>query len=178
MMNDVVTTLETPRLVLRPLSVDDAVVVQTWASNPKNVRFMDWGPNTMEETLVFLASAKPGRDFGVVLKASGVLIGSCGVYPDEAGDTGSLGWILHIDHWGQGYGTEAAGALLKSGFETLRLRRVVAICDADNHASYRVMEHQWMRREGLHKQARWRRGAQTWVDEVVYAMLVHDWCRN
>ena len=177
-MSDVVDTVETPRLLLRALRVDDAAVVQSWASVPANVRYMEWGPNTAEETLVFLASAKPGRDFGVVLKASGELIGSCGVYPDEANDTGSLGWILHMDHWGQGYGTEVAKALLKHGFETLRLRRIVAICDADNHASYRVMEHQWMRREAVHKKARWRRGDQTWADEVVYAMLLHEWCRN
>jgi len=169
------TTLETPRLLLRPLVMDDADAVDAWASNPANVRYMSFGPNTLEETRQFLASVRPSLDFGVELKATGQLIGSCGVYPDAANDTGVLGWILHIDHWRHGYGTECGGALIRYGFETLRLRRLVSECAAVNYGSYRVMERNGMRREALHVKAIWARIDKEWIDKAEYAILAEEY---
>ncbi len=138
-------TLETKRLILRPLSIDDLAAVHSWASNPANTRYMAWGPNTKEQTRVFLGSVKPCKDYAVVLKESGSVIGSCGIYPDDNGNTAELGWILHIEHWKQGYGTELGGELIRYGFEDLKLRRIFAPCAAANYGSYRVMERNGMR---------------------------------
>ena len=91
--------LETERLILRPLTPDDFDVVHSWGSNPENTRYMAWGPNDEEQTRAFLASARMGQDFAVVLTAIDAVIGSCGVYPDGKNDTGSIGWILHKAHW-------------------------------------------------------------------------------
>lgn len=75
-------TIETDRLFLRSLTLDDFAAVHSWASSPENTRLMLWGPNSEEETKRFLSKATPGKDFAVVLKASGHVIGSCGIYPD------------------------------------------------------------------------------------------------
>ena len=90
--------LETSRLTLRPLTFDDFEAVHSWANNPENIRYMAWGPNNKEQTRAFLADTKRGRDFAVVLNETGKVIGSCGIYPNDAGYMGDVGWILHKDY--------------------------------------------------------------------------------
>ena len=62
-----------------------------------------------------------------------------------------IGWGLHPDHQGQGYAVEAVRALLGICFDEppqgLGLRRVIALCFADNEPSWRLMEKVRMRRE-------------------------------
>lgn len=168
-------TLQTERLLLRPLSVADFEAAHSWASNPENIRYMSWGPNTEEQTLAFLNSVVSGKDFAVVLKDSDKVIGSCGIYPDSVNDTADIGWILHKDYWKRGYGTELGGELIRYGFEDLRLRRIVAPCAAVNYGSYRVMERNGMRREALHVKKFWARVDKKWMDEAVYAILAEEY---
>jgi len=168
-------TLETERLILRPLTIGDFDAVHSWASNPENTRYMAWGPNTEDDTRAFLESAKPGFDFAVVLRESGAVIGSCGIYSDSANDSGLLGWILHKDYHKLGYGTELGGALIKHGFEDLKLRRIFAPCAAVNYGSYRVMERNGMRREALQRKAFWARVDKEWIDQLQYAILAEDY---
>ena len=167
--------LETARLVLRPLTMGDFDAVHSWGGNPANVRYMGWGPSNEEQTRSFVASTKPGRDFAVVLKATGQVIGSSGIYPDDAMDTAELGWILHMDHWKHGYGTELSGELIRYGFVELKLRRMTAPCAAVNYGSCRVMERNGMRREALHVKAHWARVDEEWVDRAEYAILAEEY---
>jgi len=167
--------LETKRLALRPLATDDFKAVHSWAGNPDNTRYMSWGPNNEEQTRSFLASVREGKDFAVILKDIGEVIGSCGIYPDENNDTAILGWILHIDHWKRGYGTELCGELIRYGFETLKLRRITAPCAAVNYGSYRIMERNGLRREALHVKAFWARVDKEWIDEAKYAILAEEY---
>ena len=166
--------LETERLILRPLTTDDFEAVHSWASNPANTRYMAWGPNTEKQTKSFLVTASVGKDYAVVIKKSGNVIGSCGIYPDSANDTAEIGWILHKDYWKQGYGTELGGELIRYGFEDLKLRRIFAPCAAVNYGSYRVMERNGMRREALHVKAFWARVDKEWIDGAVYAILAEE----
>lgn len=167
--------LETNRLILRPLTLDDATAVHSFGSNPDNVRYMAWGPNAFEDTLTFLKKAKVGCDFAVILKETNQLIGTCGIYPDDKNDTAELGWILHMDYWKCGYGTEFAKELLRYGFIDLKLRRITATCCAENYGSYRVMERNGMRREGLMKKAIWGNVDKQWLDNAFYAILAEEY---
>jgi RimJ/RimL family protein N-acetyltransferase len=168
-------TLYTDRLTLRPLAPEDFDAAQSWSGNPANVRYMFWGPNTEEQTREFINRTQAGKDFAVVLTETGAVIGSCGIYPDSAGDTAELGWILHMDYWKRGYGTELAGELIRYGFEDLKLRRVFAPCAAVNYGSRRVMERNGMRREATHVKAFWARVDREWVDEAIYALLAEEY---
>lgn len=171
-------TLETERLILRPLMLDDFNAVHSWASNPENTRLMLWGPNNEEETKSFLSKTTPGKDFAVVLKESGNVIGSCGIYPDADNNNGEVGWILHIDYWRHGYGTEIGGALIKYGFEILSLRRIIAEGAAENYGSRRVMERNGMRQEALYRKAFRIRTDERWVDAIGYAILAEDYFKE
>lgn len=174
-MPDYKATLETERLILRLPVPDDFEAFHSWGSNPENTRYMTWGPNNEEQTKEFLAGVKPGRDFAVVLKETNAVIGSCGIYPNDTGYMGELGWILHKDYWKKGYGTELGKALVKYGFEDLKLGRIQAPCAAVNYGSYRVMERIGMKREALHRKAFWARVDKEWVDEAWYAILAEDY---
>ena len=168
--------LNTERLILRPLTTDDFEAVHLWAGNPQNTRYMAWGPNTKEQTREFLTSfVTPGKDFAAVLKKTNRVIGSCGVYPDNSNDTGEIGWILHMDYWKQGYGTELGAELIRYGFETLKLRRLTAPCAVENYGSRRVMERNGMRREATHIKAFWARVDKEWVDKAEYAILAEEY---
>lgn len=167
--------LETERLLLRPITLDDAKAMFAYGGNPENVRYMAWGPNTMEQTIDFIKKSKSGEEFAIVLKSENAVIGSCGVYPDENNDTGELGWILHKNYWMRGYGTEFARELIRYGFEDLGLRRLTATCVAENYGSYRIMERNGMRREALHVQAHWSNVDKKWYDCAVYAILAKEY---
>jgi len=175
MTRDNTGVLKTDRLILRPISQDDFEAVHSWAGNPANTRYMSWGPNSEEQTREFLnfAAARVGKDFAVVLNDK--VIGSCGIYPDANNDTAELGWILHMDYWKNGYGTELCGELIRYGFCELKLRRIFAPCAAVNYGSYRVMERNGMRREALHVKAFWARVDKEWIDKAVYAMLAEEY---
>ena len=168
-------TLTSARLTFRPLTPDDFEVVHSWASNPENTRFMLWGPNTAEQTRDFLINAKPGKDFAVALTNTNTVIGSCGIYPNSANDTGELGWILHKDYWKNGYGTEICGELIRYGFKGLGLRRIFTECAAVNYGSYRVMERNGMRREATYLKAFWARVDKEWIDAAGYAILAEEY---
>ena len=167
--------LNTKRLILRHFTQWDFDAVHSWASNPKNTRYMAFGPNSEEDSKGFLGMVKPGKDFAVVLKDSNNAIGSCGIYPDNENDTAELGWILHMDYWKQGYGAELCGELIRYGFENLKLRRLTAPCAAVNYGSYRIMERNGMRREALHIKKMWARVDKEWIDEAVYAILSDEY---
>jgi RimJ/RimL family protein N-acetyltransferase/GNAT superfamily N-acetyltransferase len=167
--------LETLRLLLRPLTPDDFEAAHSWGSNPENTRYMAWGPNDEEQTKAFLLQAKPGCDFAVVLKDANVVIGSCGIYPNETNYMGDVGWILHIDYWKRGYGTELGHELIRYGFEDLGLCRIQAPCAAVNYGSYRIMERVGMKREALRRKAFWARVDKEWIDEAQYAILAEDY---
>ena len=175
MTADYIEKLETPRLILRPLELEDTEAVQSWAGNPENIRYMSFGPNTLEQTREFLKTTRPGKDFAIVLKETGRVIGSGGIYPDSNNDTGELGWILHMDFWKQGYGTEFCREMIRYGFEDQKLRRIYAPCAAANYGSYRVMERNGMRREALHIKAFWARIDKEWVDMAEYAILAEEY---
>lgn len=84
-----------------------------------------------------------------------------------------IGWTIHFAHWGKGYATEAARAVLHFAFTELDAHRVTAFCHVLNAPSIRVMEKLGMQREGCLRQVRWWNAG--WSDEYVYAILECDW---
>ena len=88
--------------------------------------------------------------------------------------TREIGWAIGRPHQRRGYATEAARALLAHAFETLRCHRVVATCQPENVASWRVMEKLGMRREAHFRQALLRETGEWW-DEYFYALLAEEY---
>ncbi len=174
-------SIRTERLLLRDLRSSDEEAVHDYSSDPRVVQYMDWGPNTDNDDKEFLERAliarkeKPRRDFtlAIVMKESNRLIGSCGIHESNPADReGWIGYCLNRHHWGRGFGTETAKALLDFGFDILRLHRIFATCMPENIASAHVLEKAGMRLEGHFRQNRWVKGK--WRDSLLYAILDED----
>lgn len=180
--------LETERLFLRPFTADDFEGAHAYGSVPENVRFMPWGPNDAQATRAFLLRCEERWkdepvsefDFAVVLKNTDKVVGGCGIYLNEERTQAALGWALHRDYWKKGLMPEAAKALLRFGFEELKLHRITAYCNTENYGSYRVMEKAGMRREGHFIKAKFGRVGEEkkWYDQYQYAMLNEEWARQ
>jgi ribosomal-protein-alanine N-acetyltransferase len=174
--------IETERLFLRDLVASDRSAIHEYASDTEVVRFMDWGPNTEEETNEFIKRSisaqneKLRRNFtlAIVLKEAGKLIGCCDIHVSSPENhEGSLGYCLNRSFWGKGYATETVRALVKFGFEKLDLHRLSAMCDPENFGSARVLEKSGMKREGHLREHKWSKGK--WRDSYLYAILKQDW---
>ncbi len=168
-------------LVLREYREDDWQAIHRYASDPEVCRFMPWGPNTEDETRDHVARSmqaaevRPRRHFGLVvtLKGTGALIGGCGLTVSSPENReGWIGYCLAREHWGQGYATEAAGLLVRFGFEKLGLHRIFATCDPENGASARVLGKAGMRVEGRRRSCIFVKGR--WCDRLLYAILEDD----
>jgi RimJ/RimL family protein N-acetyltransferase len=172
--------LKTPRLVLREFIETDFNAVHQYASDPEVVRYMSWGPNTRTETKRFIQRSiqnqllNPRTNYELAIILENMLIGGCGITIKSTLDkSADIGYCLRSEEWGRGIGTEVAGALIKFGFKELKLHRMVAICDTENHASYRVMEKNDMHREGVLRENKSIHGK--WRNSYVYSILAHEW---
>jgi [ribosomal protein S5]-alanine N-acetyltransferase len=171
--------LHTKRLIIRDMQMTDLYSIHRYGSDLEHVKYMTWGPNSLEETQRFLTEAvqknqatpRKNYDLAITEKDDGQVIGGIGIYLNDEMNEAMIGWIIHKDHWNQGYVTEAAFALLDYGFNTLGLRRMVATCDAENIASWRVMEKIGMRKEAHFVKSRIFRKEMGYRDEFHYALL-------
>jgi RimJ/RimL family protein N-acetyltransferase len=87
--------------------------------------------------------------------------------------THEIGWAIASSQQGRGYATEAARALIDFAFSTLRCHRMVATCQPENAASWRVMEKLGMRREAHFRQGLYQETGEWW-DEYFYALLAGE----
>ncbi len=175
--------LESERLLFRKFKHDDFDVIFDMFSNAENMKYRSGEPKNEAQVreyidwAIFNAEAEECENFkyAVVLKEDNSLIGSCEIY-HITGDA-ELAWELHRDYWQKGYGTEVGRTLLKFGFETLKLHRIIADCNALNRGSYRIMERIGMRREAHFIKA--KRGNSMlnhkWCDRYQYGILEEEW---
>ena len=174
-------TLETERILLRKLQVDDAPDMFEYASDPLVTRYVLIDTHrSQDETRAFLervVSRDPDSGlatFAVVLKETGKMIGTCGIYLDhERRARAEVAYMLNRAHWGHGYITEALQAVIDFGFSHLGMNRIFARCRPENVASARVMEKVGMTYEGLLREHILVRG-EFW-DLQEYAILRKEW---
>jgi RimJ/RimL family protein N-acetyltransferase len=174
----------TARLRFRPVEANDFAAVHAYAGDPAVTRYTSFGPNSEEDTRGFLARAvaataadpRTSWPYAIIHAASGTLIGSTGLELAEAvGPQLSFGYVLDPRWWGQGYATEAAGAILRFGFEGLGAHRLFAHVFVGNDASARVLTKLGLRLESEVKQGTFVRGQ--WHDVRTYGMLRREYER-
>ena len=146
--------LETPRLILRTITLDDVdAVALTWK--------LYEGPISREDAQYQVARMignhrqnAPGKIthlcLAIIHKEAREWIGWCGLDNlDQARPNPVLFYLLKTSYWGQGLATEAARALLDFAFDELSLARIDSSAAHDNVASKRVMEKLGMQYLGL-----------------------------
>ena len=139
--------LETERLILRRLTMDDLDALFTLYRDPEVRKYFPEGTLTYEETkeeLEWIIDVYYGQyGFGLwatIHKETGEFIGRCGLLPwtiEERPEV-EVAYMLAKAYWGQGLGTEAAQAILHYGFEQLHFSRLICLVDPGNDASSKV----------------------------------------
>ena len=144
--------ITTPRLVIRPIQLEDLEARHAYASDLENTRYMMFLPNEdIAETEAFIrrAMAEAEKDapayYEFVALKDGVQVGGVCLYFLDRRDEAELGWLLDKRYWGNGYALEAARGVMDWAREAWGVRRFIAQCDAENAASYRLMEKLGMR---------------------------------
>jgi ribosomal-protein-alanine N-acetyltransferase len=170
-------TLETERLILRKMTLDDAEAIFEYASDPEVSRYVIWETHrSIEDSRAFLElvvqkyESGDEPDWGIVYKGDRRLVGACGIVswePDHA--RAEVGYALSRDYWGRGLMAEAVGAMIRFGFEKMGLNRLEARCIVENTASAKVMEKAGMTYEGTLRQRESIKGA--YRDIKVYSIL-------
>ena len=138
------------------------------------MRYIPGGAMSEEQTRAFVSESGENAATGVVLREEDRLIGHLTFHPWYSPRIYEIGWVFHPRYHGQGYATEAAEAMLRHGFETRGVHRVIATCQPENVASWRVMEKLGMLREA-HFRKCFAVDESTWLDEYLYALLEEDW---
>jgi ribosomal-protein-alanine N-acetyltransferase len=139
-----IPVLETKRLFLRPLTVDDAEAVFTWVSDERVTKFMPYSTYTnidqVKDWLSNLSNETETNHFGFVLKENNLLIGAGDIGYNQDTAAWDFGYNLRYDYWNQGYTTEATKAMMKFAYDKYGARDFSSNHAVDNIASGKVME--------------------------------------
>lgn len=142
-------TIETERLILRELQIDDFEDFYEYAKNINVTSLLNWKPHLNKEmSLSFLKSYVESNDvWAIVLKENSKVIGHLKIYPDEnrgqfsARNTAKLiTYALSEDYWGKGYMTEAVKRAVKYAFEEMNIELLTAFHIPHNIRSKSVIE--------------------------------------
>jgi RimJ/RimL family protein N-acetyltransferase len=173
--------LRTTRLVLRPLSPQDAEPLFAIYSDPEFTRYWSSLPwRSLEEATDYIERDRQQRAagqclrLGIFLQATRELVGTCSLFnlnlPCRRAE---LGYGIARAHWRRGYQFEAVSVLIRFAFAELGFHRLEADVDPRNISSLRSLEKLGFVREGLMRE-RWIVGEEI-SDSAIFGLLARDW---
>ena len=174
-------TLQTQRLMLRPFSLQDVSIVTKLAGEKEIAATTLFIPHPYEEkdarewisTHAHAFQEDKAAIFAIVINSNKQFCGAIGLGIDRENDRAEMGYWIGKPYWNKGYCTEAAKAILRYGFTTLKLHRICADHFKSNPASGRVMKKIGMVYEGCrrHHVKKWEK----FEDLEQYGLLNTDW---
>lgn len=140
--------LETDRLVLRRLSIEDAGFILELLNEPAWIQFIgDRGVRTLEDARAYILKGPvemyARHGFGLYLtelKQDGTPLGLCGLIKRDFLEDADLGFAFLSRFWGKGYAHEAASGVMAHAKSALGLQRIVAITSPDNDSSIALLK--------------------------------------
>ena len=165
------STLQTERLILRPVQPDDAEAMFDYLRDEETVRFITVPPvktvtEVIENSIQSYFMLDPIGKWAIVYDQK--MIGTIDLRLNEAHRQAEIGYVLNKRYWGQGIMPEAAQAILAVGFDQLQLVRIFSEHDTRNPKSGRVMTKIGMQQEGVALKSQIIKGEI--VDMVHYAI--------
>lgn len=183
--------ITTDRLVLRPLTMDEAVAAHSnFALAKKVVKYLRWevrdhddeqSDGTASKRLVHnsrISNKGDGLAWSVEFRQAdgshGGEIGDVALFAKSIRNAQfEIGWVFHPAIHGRGLATEATKAVMDLAFGELGAHRVYAELDARNEASARLCEIHGMRQEALLKER--EIVDDEWHDVAIYAITADEW---
>lgn len=176
--------LETERLLIRDLTLDDKQAVFNYRSDAEANKFQSWIPETLEDVEQFIERNnkefnQPESWYQVLIteKDSKAVIGDIGIHFFGSENLqAELGITLNKDFQGRGYASEALKGVINFLFSDLKKHRIMASIDPENIDSLKLMERIGFRKEGhFVKSLFWKNN---WTDDVIYALLREEWIKE
>lgn len=142
-----ITEIETYRLKLRRLRMEDDADFFRFGSDPDVCRYMLWKPHrSIEETRNSIRTSllrygsEPYYRWGIALRETDKLIGMIQLLAfDTDNDRCSFAYMIAKDYWGNGYGPEALTAAMEFAFREMRVHKITAEHFSENRASGAAM---------------------------------------
>jgi RimJ/RimL family protein N-acetyltransferase len=171
-------TLNTARLVLRPFTLSDAPAVQRLASDREiaaNTLLIPhpYPEGAAEEWIRGHDGASDNTIFAIAPRDGGEVMGAIGLHAEHFHRRAEIGYWLGVPHWGHGYVTEAAKAMVGYAFGELGMNRVFAFHFTRNPASGRVLQ-----KVGMHREGTMRQHVRKWdenIDVDYYGIVREEW---
>lgn len=137
--------LETERLILRPITLDDAEACFSWNSDERVAKFMCYPTaKDISETIAWIKTTLVDEEewnWAFVLKSENRVIGTGGIGPNKFMDGyWGIGYNFHYDYWHKGYCTEAMRAIVDYAHNELGVNKICSYHAVDNPRSGKVME--------------------------------------
>ena len=148
--------IETNRLFLKVYMPEDVGALHAIRNDPDVYRYFrkPYSPPPVEEIRNGITRHHQRwqkynfGEFGVFEKISKKLIGYCGLtYLDDTAEI-EIYYGFTKQHWGKGFATEAARAVLKFAFDQLKSAKIVAVTNPKNLASQKVLEKLGLKLQG------------------------------
>jgi len=151
--------LETERLSLRRLTLDDAELMLAVWNDPTFIRHVaDRGIRTVDAARAALeeGALKLFEDYGygpfrVALVTDDTPVGVCGLFRREGLEGPDIGFSILREYWRKGYAFEAASAVVSHAATDVRLSRLTAVVSPENAASVALIEKLGLHFERMHR---------------------------
>jgi RimJ/RimL family protein N-acetyltransferase len=170
--------IKTERLTLRPLELSDLYTVHDYESDITITEFIVEFPNdSIEKTekslqrvvLEWEKDVPQHYEFAIIYNEKH--IGAVSITLDKDRQEGEMGWILNKKFHGNGFGTEAAKAIMNFALEILKLKKIFATCDFRNKSSVRIMEKIGLKFENENG-VRQYKGSEEKIKELMYSFKI------
>lgn len=175
--------LETNRLLLRRVSVDDLSEIMELRGNPETMKFIPRPlvTNSMEALAHFKMiddkiEKNEGINWAITLKGNPKLIGIIGHYRIKPENYRcEMGYMILPQYNNQGITTEAIKVVIEYGFDDLQMHSIEAIIDPENYASERVLQKNGFVKEADILENEFYDGK--FIDTVIYSLLKRNFKR-
>lgn len=176
--------LETERLILRQLRIEDSGDLYDYFSKDEVTEFYDLdsfiNQNQAEKLIIKWNDSfdiQEGIRWGITLKTKDRIIGTCGYHNwSKEHYKAEIGYELTPEYWRQGIMTEVLSAVIKYGFNELGLNRIEALIDPENISSRRLLIKSGLNEEGLLKEYFYEK--KRFVDAVIFSTLKKEYKGN
>ncbi|MNK27878.1 ribosomal-protein-S5-alanine N-acetyltransferase [compost metagenome] len=183
----VIPELESSRLRLRKLEDTDAAQLYKYWGDDEVVRYLNMSRlESVQDTLDMinllngLSESEDTLRWGIELKETGILIGSCGfnVWQLAGANRGEIGYDLGVAYWGRGFMPEALQTMMEFGYSVMGLNRIEALVLPENSASRRMLDKLGFQEEGLLREYQQNEQAEGYIDLHLYALLKREFVQR
>jgi ribosomal-protein-alanine N-acetyltransferase len=169
--------LETERLILREVRLEDATELFRMRSNPRTMQYIPRPvAKTKSDATKLIRTMKrgiaknEGINWTITFKQDPKLIGIIGYYRiSKESYRGEVGYILAEEHHGKGIMNEALEVVLKHGFEKMGFHTIEGVIDPGNIASEKLLLKNGFVKEGHFRENLLYEGQ--WLDSVHYTLF-------